>query len=100
MQKKQWRRITLVASPDHQCRAYLTFLREVIDKFPALLVFNSTASKICWYQDDGWGTRIENLKCEFKKIESYSQYGHLASISEALVYKEKKENIVAKSVNI
>lgn len=89
-----WSRIVLVASADHQYRAYLTFLRVVIDAKSDVLVFNSSAKNKGWYKDDGWGSRTERLNQEFERIEKYGQMGHLATIEEAIEYQRWKEMLL------
>ncbi len=90
--EKRWKKLILVASPEHQYRAYLTFLREVIDANDNLIVFNAPARGLPWFIDDGWGDRFGRLANEFDRIEKYSQLGHLASVEEAVNYQKWKEN--------
>ena len=44
-----WRKLILVASHEHQYRAYLTFLRQVIDLNSNLILFNSPARNLGWF---------------------------------------------------
>lgn len=74
-----WKRMILVATHEHQYRAYLTFLREVLDKIPALVLFNAPARNLNWFVETGWGTRFRRLEMEFERIEKYSALGHLAT---------------------
>ena len=86
-----WKRIILVASPEHQCRAYLTFLRQVIDSESGLIIYNSPAQNLNWFEESGWGKRFERLDVEFERIEKYSELGHLATFEEAIEYQKWKE---------
>lgn len=87
-----WKRLVLVASQEHQYRAYLTFLREVIDSNSGIILFNSPTRNLGWFSACEWGRRFERLKLEFLRIEKYSEFGHLASFSEAIQYQEWKES--------
>lgn len=88
----QWTRLILIGSGDHQYRAYLTFLREVLDSDPRLILYNAPAKHLKWFTDEGWGKRFDRLDQEFERIEKYSSMGHLATIEEAILYQEWKEN--------
>jgi uncharacterized SAM-binding protein YcdF (DUF218 family) len=74
-----WRRILLVATHYHQYRAYLTFLKAMDE------------AGLDWFEDPGWGRRIDLLESELEKIETYSAMGHLASFARAIAYQEWKE---------
>jgi len=86
-----WKRMILVATHEHQYMAYLTFLREVLDKIPALVLFNAPARNLNWFVETGWGTRFRRLEMEFERIEKYSALGHLATFEEAIEYQKWKE---------
>lgn len=86
-----WKRIILVASPEHQCRAYLTFLRQVIDSACGLIIYNSPAQNLKWFEDSDWGKRFDRLDVEFERIEKYREFGHLATFEEAIEYQKWKE---------
>ena len=88
-----WKRLALVASPEHQYRAYLTFLREVLDTGSGLVLYNTPAGDLDWFTDSGWGTRFERLSAEFERIEKYSAMGHLAEAEEAVRYQKWKESL-------
>lgn len=90
-QELGWRKVVLVASPEHQYRAYLTFLREVIDSHSDLIIYNSPAHDLGWFDKSEWGVRLNRLTQEFERIERYSQLGHLASYKEAIDYQHWKE---------
>lgn len=86
-----WKKLILVASPEHQYRAYLTFLREILDKYPTLLLYNAPVKNLKWFSDSSWGKRFERLQQEFNRIEKYSQIGHLATTEEVISYQVWKE---------
>ena len=91
--KNGWKRLALVASPEHQYRAYLTFLREIIDTGSGIALYNAPARGLDWFKDIGWGARIDRLAAEFDRIERYSAMGHLANAAEVIKYQEWKETI-------
>lgn len=86
-----WKRLILVASPEHQYRAYMTFLREIIDLDKGIVLYNSTSKNLKWCENLGWGQRFERLNIEFERIEKYSEFGHLATYKEVIKYQEWKE---------
>lgn len=89
--KNGWKRMILVASHEHQYRAYLTFLREVLDVNVDLILYNAPARNLEWFVDSGWGTRFDRLKTEFERIEKYSAMGHIATSQEVIDYQRWKE---------
>lgn len=89
--EKGWKRLILVATHEHQYRAYLTFLREVIDRKPSLILYNSPVRNLGWFSETGWGTRFERIEKEFERIEKYSAQGHLATFEEVIEYQKWKE---------
>lgn len=89
--EKKWRRLVLVASHEHQYRAYLTFLREVLDKKSDIVLYNAPVRNLGWFKESEWGVRFERLEQEFVRIERYSQLGHLATYGEAIDYQKWKE---------
>ncbi|WP_198022592.1 YdcF family protein [Anaerovibrio sp. RM50] len=90
-EKMGWKKLALVASSDHQYRAYLTFLREIIDKKSDIILYNTPARQLKWFQDAGWGMRIDRLAGEFDRIEKYTGLGHLATVDEVIEYQKRKE---------
>tara|TARA_B100000575_G_scaffold46581_1_gene33747 strand:+ start:34436 stop:35083 length:648 start_codon:yes stop_codon:yes gene_type:complete len=86
-----WRKIILVATHDHQYRAYLTFLKEVLDSKSDILLFNSPVRNLKWFEENAWGRRFDNIDKEFKKIDKYMSIGHLATYDDAIKYQELKE---------
>ena len=89
--KNNWKKLILVATHDHQYRAYLTFLKRVLEIDGEILLFNAPARNLSWFQETGWGTRFERLEAEFDRIEKYSDLGHLASCADVIKYQEWKE---------
>ena len=89
-----WKKIALVASHEHQYRAYLTFLREVLDKQSDLILYNTPVRNLNWFIDSGWGKRFDRLKDEFDRIEKYSALGHLANAQEVIAYQKWKESFL------
>jgi uncharacterized SAM-binding protein YcdF (DUF218 family) len=89
-----WKKLALVASNDHQYRAYLTFLREILDTKSGIILYNTPARNLNWFVDSGWGMRIDRLTAEFDRIEQYSKIGHLASASEVIEYQKWKESLL------
>ena len=92
--EKGWKKLALVASHEHQYRAYLTFLREVLDSNAGIAIFNMPVRNLNWFVDDGWGIRFKRLAAEFERIEKYSQMGHLANAKEVIEYQKWKESLL------
>ncbi|MCR5669024.1 MAG: YdcF family protein [Lachnospiraceae bacterium] len=86
-----WKRLVLVASAEHQYRAYLTFLKEILNKESDILLFNQPARNLSWFIDDGWGDRFHRLDAEFDRIERYTALGHLATVEDVVKYQRWKE---------
>jgi len=86
-----WKRLILVATHEHQYRAYLTFLREVIDAKSDIILYNSPVRNLSWFSENPWGKRFDRLEQEFERIDKYSQSGHLATFHEAIIYQQWKE---------
>lgn len=89
--ERKWTRLILVASPEHQYRAYLTFLKEILQVKPDIILYNSSADNLKWFEESNWGIRYERLDQEFIRIEKYSSFGHLATYREAIDYQIWKE---------
>ncbi len=92
-----WKRLALVASHEHQYRAYLTFLREVLDTKSGIILYNAPVRNLNWFVDSGWGYRIDRLKAEFDRIERYGALGHLANAQEVIEYQKWKESLQKES---
>ena len=88
-----WKKLALVASHEHQYRAYLTFLREVLDTDSGIILYNAPVRNLNWFLDSGWGIRFERLSAEFERIENYSEMGHLATAQEVIEYQKWKESL-------
>ena len=89
--KEGWKRLILVATHEHQYRAYLTFLREVIDAECDLILYNAPVRNLTWFSENPWGKRFDRLEQGFERIDKYSLSGHLASFQEAIEYQQWKE---------
>ena len=92
--EKGWKKIALIASHEHQYRAYLTFLREVIDSKSGLILYNTPVRNLNWFVNSGWGMRFDRLLAEFDRIEKYSAIGHLANAKEVIEYQKWKESLL------
>tara|TARA_B100000965_G_scaffold109039_1_gene90166 strand:- start:594 stop:1223 length:630 start_codon:yes stop_codon:yes gene_type:complete len=90
-ESRKWKKIILVATHEHQYRAYLTFLKEVLETNKEILLFNSPVRNLKWFENNVWGRRFDNIDKEFDKIEKYMEMGHLASYQDAINYQEIKE---------
>lgn len=93
----EWKRLILVASHYHQYRAFLTFLKVILDQNLNLELINFPARNLSWFEETGWGKRFDLLEGELKKIDTYAGYSHIATFSDAIKYfmwKEKKESEV------
>jgi len=91
LSKNNWRRIMLVASHYHQYRAYLTFLKVILENELKIEIINAPADYLNWFEDPGWGRRYDLLQDEFGKIEKYGKMGHIASFEQAIEYQKWKE---------
>lgn len=89
--ENSWKRLALVASHEHQYRAYLTFLRQVLDSKSGIILYNAPVRNLDWFVDSGWGVRFDRLKAEIERIEKYSAFGHLANAQEVIEYQQWKE---------
>ena len=89
-----WKKLILVASHEHQYRAYLTFLREVLDTKSGITLYNAPARNLDWFVDKGWGTRFERLEAEILRIEKYTELGHLANAQEVIDYQMAAEELL------
>lgn len=89
--KNGWKKLALVASHEHQYRAYLTFLRQVLDTNSGIILYNAPVRNLNWFIDSGWGYRYDRLQAEFERIEKYSAMGHLANAKEVVDYQKWKE---------
>jgi uncharacterized SAM-binding protein YcdF (DUF218 family) len=90
--KYNWDKLILVATHEHQYRAYLTFLKVVLATNQNIILYNAPVRNLGWFKETGWGKRIDRLEVEFKRIDEYSKLGHLATYEEAIDYQEQKES--------
>lgn len=82
----KWKRITIVASHYHTYRAFLTFLRQQRIMKPDLFMDVASVNDLDWYEETGYGSRIELLRAEFDKIGIYQEKGHVSSYEEGIAY--------------
>ena len=94
--ERGWKKLALVASHEHQYRAYLTFLRQVLDSKSNIVLYNAPVRNLNWFLDNGWGVRFDRLKGEFDRIEKYTALGHLANAEEVIEYQKWKELLLKK----
>ncbi len=92
--RNNWKKLALIASHEHQYRAYLTFLREVLDTNCGIVLYNAPVRNLNWFVDSGWGIRFDRLTAEFERIEKYSAKGHLANANEVIEYQKWKESLL------
>lgn len=85
-----WNRLLIVASPYHQYRAFLTILKrlqeEGLDR--QMHMISVPATQTAWFESpDGVEmSRYELMAEEIRKIEVYSDLGHVATYDEAIEY--------------
>ena len=91
--QNKWQRLILVGSHEHQYRAYLTFLKEILDSNSRIVLYNAPVRNLKWFDETGWGLRIERLELEFEKIGAYLSLGHLATFEQAIDYQKWKEEL-------
>jgi hypothetical protein len=89
-----WKRLVLTASPYHQCRAYLTFLKNIS---PGIVLMNIPSDNLSWFGKEDWGSRFDLLEQEQERIEKYTAKGDLATVDEAIKYQKWKEKQLTKS---
>ncbi len=90
----KWTKMALIASHEHQYRAYLTFLRVIFDTNSNIVLYNAPVRNLSWFIDSGWGVRFDRLKSEFERIEKYTEMGHIASANEVIEYQKWKESLL------
>lgn len=89
-----WQKLILVATHEHQYRAYLTFLKEVLALNRNIILFNAPVRNLKWFDTNPWGRRIDRLEQEMKRIKIYFDKGHLIGLEEVVKYQEWKETQV------
>jgi uncharacterized SAM-binding protein YcdF (DUF218 family) len=86
-----WKKIILVATHNHQYRAFLTFLKVINDLKYNLIIYNAPAKELEWFSNSGYGTRFDQIENEFIRIDKYTKIGHLATFEEGIKYQQWKE---------
>lgn len=89
--ENSWKKLILIASHYHQYRAYLTFLHEILNSNRDIIIYNSPAKELKWFEETGWGKRFDLLDAEFERIEKYTKLFHLGTYNEAIEYQKWKE---------
>ena len=89
--ENNWQKLILVATHEHQYRAYLTFLKEVFALNRNIVLYNAPVRNLKWFDTNPWGRRIDRLEQEMQRIEEYFKKGHLAGADETIRYQEWKE---------
>lgn len=87
-----WTRLLLVASPYHQYRAFLTFLKvlQEMDAEERIRLVPAPATLSWWGCPPGTdATRLDLLASEVEKITRYAE--HVASFSDGLAYLKRWE---------
>lgn len=84
--ERKWKRIVLVASQYHSYRAFLTFLCVQKQKMPELIIDMASVQELDWYEETGWGRRIDLLSVELDKIDAYNKKKNVATYEEGLEY--------------
>ena len=85
-QQKKWKRIVLVASHYHSYRAFLTFLCVLKQRMPELIMDMAAVKDLDWYEETGWGTRVDLLASELDKIDAYQKKNNVATYADGLEY--------------
>ena len=88
--QNDWKRIALVASHYHSYRAFLTFLCVQKREMPNLIIDMAAVKDLDWYEETGWGKRIDLLASELDKIEAYQRKNNVASYADGLKYLRQK----------
>lgn len=87
---QDWHTLLLVASPEHQFRAFLTFVRalEAVGAAEDVLLINVPASDLKWCAVPAGRdvARLELLGAEFAKCAEYQASGDCASWADGLRY--------------
>lgn len=94
-----WTSLLLVASPEHQFRAFLTFLAAIHEQDATLAdrlrLVNVPASNLKWGEvPEGRMavSRLDLLASEFQKLDTYQDVGHAATYAEGITYLLAWEN--------
>jgi uncharacterized SAM-binding protein YcdF (DUF218 family) len=92
--ENKWKKIILVASHYHQYRAYLTFLKIILENNYKIELINAPVNDLLWFEKLDWGIRFDLLDSEFERIKKYAAQGDLATFEQAIEYQKWKEQQV------
>lgn len=83
-----WNSMILVATHYHQIRAFLTFLKVIQEKNleSKFKIYNSAVISASWFDKELWGSRIELLNEELKKIDMHHLNGHVSDYEFGIKY--------------
>lgn len=81
-----WDNILLVASQFHIYRAMLTFIAEWKKRNSDVRMYPVTVKNQDWFEETGYGRRIDLLEKEFGKIEKYKGNDDVADFDEGEEY--------------
>jgi uncharacterized SAM-binding protein YcdF (DUF218 family) len=84
--EKRWKKIIIIASPYHQLRAFLTFLKVMQEKKLQIEIINAPATDLSWFEETPWGRRIDLFGKEYIKIRKYQKMGHLSTYKDGVKY--------------
>jgi uncharacterized SAM-binding protein YcdF (DUF218 family) len=80
-----WHTGLIVTSPHHQYRAFLTFVKAMLDLGIRLTLVNAPAP-LSWTETTPWGTRADLQEGELRRIADYGATGHVAGFEEGVRY--------------
>lgn len=89
--------LTIMASPFHQLRAFISTVSALSRELKSLRVFNSVGDSLPWYemvshsQGSLRGMREEFIDSEMARIDKYETKGDLVSPAEALEYLRNRD---------
>ena len=75
VKEKNWQSLLLVASPEHQARAFLTFLKAMNEAGLQIRIYNTPVAR-----------EQKDMTSEVAKIGEYAAKGHVASYEEGIEY--------------
>ena len=94
--KYSWSRITLIASHYHTYRAFLTFLQEIKNNSMDLIIDMASVRDLDWFEETGYGRRIDLLTDELEKIDVYHSKGDVIGYEEGVEYLKWKYQLQKK----
>jgi len=74
---KGWSKMIIVASPEHQMRAFLTFVKAAEDARMKIHLYNAPVLRQC---------NVDDLASELAKIEEYQKKGDVASYNDGIAH--------------